>query len=119
MYDLIDRPVRELPAFEAAVLARTRRWVHALTVAGAVIEPEDDAFGMAMRALDSGSQDMLVIERPCHDMVSETEAVLLGLWRLVRADRIGMADAVAAELTDAHAGRAMVAAMARAIPAIG
>ncbi|WP_374296325.1 hypothetical protein [Sphingomonas sp.] len=119
MYDLIDRPVRELPAFEAAVLARTRRWVHALTMAGIVADPEDDAFGMAMRALDRGSQDLLVIERPCHDVVGETEAVLLGLWRLVRADRIGKADAVASGLTDADAGRAMVAAMARAVRAIG
>ena len=115
MYDLIDRPVDELPAFERRVLDRTRRWVHALTLAGA--EPAGaaaDPFDTAMRALDRGSADTLVIGRPCHSTVNETEAVLLGLWRLVAADRLGAARAAAAGLVDDRAAAAMIGAMVRA-----
>ena len=121
MYDLLDRPVAELPAFEGRVLDRTRRWVHALTLAGQAPRPlaDEDAFDAAMRALDAGSTGTLVFQRPCHLTVEETEAVLLGLWRLVRADRIAAARAAAAGLVDAGAARPLVAAMVRAVSTLG
>ena len=126
MYDLIDRPVADLPRFEHVVLDETRRWVHALTLAGATpMVPAGFAdhggpavartFDSLMRDLDQGSTDTLVFERPCHSTVSETEAVVLGLWRLVRADRIAAARAAATGLVDdASAGR-IVAAMVRVV----
>lgn len=122
MYDLLDRPVADLPAFEGGVLTATRRWVHALTLAGqapAPVEASDEAFDAVMRALDAGSTGTLVFQRPCHSTVEETEAVLLGLWRLVRADRIAAARAAAGGLVDAEGARAMVAAMVRAVAARG
>ena len=116
MYDLLDRPVAELPAFEGRVLQRMRRWVHALTIAGQAPSPsaQDEAFDAAMRALDAGSTDTLVFQRPCHSTVEETEAVVLGLWRLVRADRIAAARDAASGLVDTDAARPLVAAMVRA-----
>lgn len=120
MYDLLDRPVADLPAFERRVLDRMRRWVHALTLAGHAPAPavEEQAFDGAMRALDAGSTETLVFQRPCHSTVEETEAVVIGLWRLVRADRIGAARQAAAGLVDAAAARALIAAMVRATPAL-
>lgn len=117
MYDLIDRPVADLPRFERGVLDRMRRWVHALTVAGTAPGGDvgDEPFDAAMRALDRGSTETLVFQRPCHSTVEETEAVMLGLWRLVRADRIGAARAGAAALVDADAARSLVAGMTRAV----
>lgn len=119
MYDLLDRPVAELPAFEGRVLARTRRWVHALTLAGTApavtAAVDEEAFDAAMRALDRGSLETLVFQRPCHSTVEETEAVVLGVWRLVHADRIAAARATAAALVDADSARVMVAAMVRSV----
>jgi hypothetical protein len=112
MYDLLDRPVADLPAFEREVLGGMRRWVHALTLAGApptaVAEP---AFGLAMQALNDGSASELVIQRPCFPTVEETEAVLLGLWRLVRAGRLSAARLAAAQLVDVAHARTMISAM--------
>ncbi len=117
MYDLIDRPVAELPAFEGRMLDGMRRWVHALTLAGSAPTPapEHEAFDDAMRALDRGSSDTLVFQRPCHSTVEETEAVVLGIWRLVRADRIAAARNAGAALVDPVEARAMVSAMVRAV----
>lgn len=117
MYDLLDRPVADLPAFERGLLDRTRRWVHALTLAGAAPVPlaDEEPFDAAMRALDRGSTDTLVFQRPCHSTVEETEAVLLGVWRLVRADRIAAARAAAAALIDPAQAGALVTAMVRAV----
>ncbi len=126
MYDLIDRPVADLPVFERFMLGATRAWVHALTLAGA---PEAAtaggfadhggagaaaAFDHAMRLLDRGSVDTLVFQRPCHSTVEETEAVVIGLWRLVRDDRIAIAHAAAGSLVGAEA-RPLVAAMVRMV----
>lgn len=117
MYDLIDRPVADLPAFEGRVLDATRRWVHALTLAGAapVASETGTPFDDLMRALDRGSRDTLVFQRPCHSTVEEIEAVILGLWRLVRADRIGAARNAAAALVAPDAARELVAGMMRAL----
>ena len=116
MYDLLDRPTFDLPAFERDTLDATRRWVHALTLAGrAAAGPATPTpFDRVMETLDRGSSDTLVIERPCHPTVEETEAVILGLWRLARAGRPNAAREAAASLVGpAHAG-ALVAAMADA-----
>lgn len=120
MYDLLDRPVAALPAFEARVLDRTRRWVHALTVAGhaPAASAQEEAFDAVMRVLDAGSTESLVFQRPCHATVEETEAVVLGLWRLVRADRIAAARSAAGGLVDDDAARPLVAGMMRAVAAI-
>lgn len=117
MYDLLDRPVADLPAFERGLLDRTRRWVHALTLAGSApaAMAAEEPFDAAMRALDRGSTDTLVFQRPCHSTVEETEAVLLGLWRLVRADRIAAARHAAAALIDPIEAGALVAAMVRTV----
>ncbi|MBB4616426.1 hypothetical protein [Sphingomonas abaci] len=126
MYDLIDRPVADLPRFEQVVLAETRRWVHALTLAGSAPAtpsgfadhggaPAARSFDALMRDFDQGSTDTLVFERPCHSTVSETEAVVLGLWRLVRADRIATARAAAAGLVDEASARRIIAAMVRVV----
>ena len=119
MYDLLDRPVVGLPAFERRTLTAMRRWVHALTLAGSAPArgDPDEAFDAAMRALDAGSTETLVFQRPCHATVEETEAVVLGLWRLVRVDRIAAARDAAAALVDASGARATVAAMMRAVAA--
>ncbi len=113
MYDLIDRPIATLPAFERGLLERMRRWVHALTLAGAApaAATGDDAFDAAMRALDTGSVETLVFQRPCHAVVDETEAVVLGMWRLVRADRLAAASTAAAALVNPAAARTLVSAM--------
>lgn len=118
MYDLLDRPVADLPAFERGLLDRTRRWVHALTLAGTAPAPacaDEEPFDAAMRALDRGSTDTLVFQRPCHSTVEETEAVLLGLWRLVRADRVAAARHAAAALIDPTEAGPLVAAMVRSV----
>jgi hypothetical protein len=117
MYDLLDRPVADLPAFERGLLDRTRRWVHALTLAGAApTAPQgEEAFDAVMRALDAGSSETLVFQRPCHATVEETEAVVIGLWRLVRADRLVAAQSAAGAMLDAANARAMIAAMVRTI----
>ena len=115
MYDLLDRPVADLPAPERETLGRIRRWVHALTLAGvAPTCDEDDGLHRAMRALDEGSSDLLVIQRPCHSTVEETEAVLLGLWRLVRADRLVDARAVALGLVAGDHVAPLLAGLTRA-----
>lgn len=118
MYDLLDRPVADLPAFERELLDRTRRWVHALTLAGTAPSPTcaaEEPFDAAMRALDRGSTETLVFQRPCHSTVEETEAVWLSLWRLVRADRIAAARGAAAGLIAPAEASALVAAMVRSV----
>ncbi|WP_375404464.1 hypothetical protein [uncultured Sphingomonas sp.] len=126
MYDLIDRPVSDLPTPDRALLRATRAWVHQLTMAGAgtpaavdMLGGGSEAFDAAMRALDEGSTGTLVFERPCQARVSETEAVWLGIWRLVRADRLGPARAALAGMADADAARAVMSAMVRASLAMG
>lgn len=121
MYDLIDRPVAALPATDRRLLDATRAWVHQLTMAGAgtpaaaeKLGRGSDAFDAAMRALDEGTSETLVFERPCHSTVSETEAMWLAVWRLVRADRLGHARAALGALADAPAVATVLAAMVRA-----
>lgn len=119
MYDLLDRPVADLPAPDYRLLAATRGWVHQLTMAGTAsaaaagsMGAASDAFDAAMRALDEGSSDTLVFERPCHASVNEIEAVLLGIWRLVRADRVGRArDALNGLVAEASASVVLAAMM--------
>lgn len=119
MYDLIDRPVTDLQAADRRMLDATRAWVHQLTMAGAgspaaaaKLGGGSDAFDAAMRALDEGSTDTLVFERPCHATVSETEAMWLAIWRLVRADRVSRArDALIAFVGPASAGQVVSAMM--------
>lgn len=117
MYDLIDRAVADLPAFEGRVLDAMRRWVHALTLAGGApaLATAGEPFDGAMRALDRGSRDTLVFQRPCHSTVDETEAVVLGMWRLVRADRIGTARVAAEALVEPNAARELVTGMMSAL----
>ena len=113
MYDLLDRPICELPAVERGILDATRRWVHAATLAGdAFVQDRRDAFGKVMRALHDGSMESLLIQRPCYDTVEETEAVILSIWRMVRAGRMASASSAAELLVDRVHGRAMIAAMA-------
>lgn len=117
MYDLLDRPVADLPVLERGLLDRTRAWVHMLTLAGTApppVKPADEPFDAAMRTLDRGSIDTLVFQRPCHATVEETEAVWLSLWRLVRADRIAAARSAVTGLVSAESADALVAAMTRA-----
>ncbi len=130
MYDLIDRPVADLPPFERFLLGATRAWVHALTLAGAPDAATAGgfadhggadaaaAFDGAMRLLDRDSTETLVFQRPCHATVEETEAVVIALWRLVRADRIAPARQTAAALVGDAAG-GLVAAMVRAAGRLG
>ncbi len=130
MYDLIDRPVADLPPFERFLLDATRAWVHALTLAGS---PDTmtaggfaehggadaaAAFDTAMRVLDRASTDTLVFQRPCHSTVEETEAVVIALWRLIRDDRIAPARGAAAALVGDEAGT-LVSAMVRAAVRLG
>lgn len=124
MYDLIDRAVADLPNFERVLLDETRRWVHALTLAGAGAatpmgfardERAAVAFDTLMRALDRGSSETLVFQRPCHSTVAETEAVMLGIWRLVRADRIVAARQAIAALVDPAEARDIVGGMMRVV----
>jgi hypothetical protein len=130
MYDLIDRPVADLPPFERFLLGATRAWVHALTLAGAPDAATAGgfadhggadaaaAFDHAMRLLDRDSTETLVFQRPCHATVEETEAVVIAMWRLVRDDRIAPARAAAAALVGDAAG-GLVAAMVRAAGRLG
>lgn len=120
MYDLLDRPVADLPAADRLLLDATRAWVHALTLAGepaAAVAPRfgdgGSAFDAAMRVLDAESIGTLTFQRPCHSTVEETEAVVLGLWRQVLADRLPTALATARLLVGAGAA-SLVAAMQRA-----
>lgn len=121
MYDLIDRPVADLPAADHRLLSATRAWVHQLTIAGAGspaaaagLGGGSDAFDAAMRALDQGSSKTLVFERPCHTIVSETEALWLAVWRLVVADRVGHARGALHALADASAVPSVLKAVVRA-----
>ena len=114
MYDYLDRPVADLPETERALLRAMRGWVHALTLAGhAAPADSDDAFDAAMRVLDRDSTETLEFQRPCHATVEETEAVVLGLWSLVAADRLPAALATAALLVRPEAAGAFVAAIQR------
>ena len=115
MYDYLDRPVSELPTAERALLRAMRAWVHALTLAGAPSPVEgDDSFDAAMRLLDRDSTGTLEFQRPCHVIVEETEAVVLGLWQLVVADRLPAALATARLLVRPEAAAGFVAAIQRA-----
>jgi hypothetical protein len=99
VYDIIDQPVRNLPAFERRTLMRLRRWVHAVSQSlNASRATSDDPFGRAMRLLDEGSSDDLLILRPCHDTVGESEAILVALWRLTRTGSDALARELAAQL---------------------
>lgn len=122
MYDLLDRPVDTLAAADRHLLGAMRAWVHALTLAGepaAAVAPRfadgGTTFDSAMRILERESLDALVFQRPCHSTVEETEAVVLGLWRLVDADRFGPAMG-AARLLVGDAAAAFIGAMRRALP---
>lgn len=121
MYDLIDRPIVDLPAADRRLLGATRAWVHQLTMAGAGspaaaagLGDGSDAFDAAMRALDQGSSKTLVFERPCHSTVSETEALWLAVWRLVLADRVTHARGALHALADADAVPAVLRTVMRA-----
>ena len=130
MYDLIDRPIADLPPFERFLLGATRAWVHALTLAGAPDAATAGgfadhggadaatAFDATMRLLDRESTETLVFQRPCHATVEETEAVVIALWRLVRDDRIAPARSAATALVGDAAG-GLVAAMVRAAGRLG
>lgn len=120
MYDLIDRPVSDLPPIDRRLLAATRAWVHQLTLAGAgtptaaeALGGVSDAFDAAMRAMDEGSTETIVFERPCHSTVSETEALWLAIWRLVRADRVAHAKAALLGFVNAVAAGKVLAPMMR------
>ena len=110
MYDLLDRPVTMLHPFEGRILDATRRWVHALVMRGTAADTGRDPFSRVMDMLDRGSRDDLAISRPCAPLVAEAEAVLLGLWRLVRDGRLDGARATAALIVGGGAD-ALVAAM--------
>ena len=121
MYDLLDRPVDTLATADRHLLDAMRAWVHALTLAAqpaAAVAPRftdgGTAFDAAMRVLERDSTGTLVFQRPCHSTVEETEAVVLGLWRLVRGDRLAPALATARLLVGDAAG-AFVGAMQRAL----
>lgn len=120
MYDLLDRPVTTLSDKDRTTLDAMRAWVHALTLAGepatavaARFADGGSAFDAAMRLLDSGSTETITFQRPCHSTVEEDEAVVLGLWRLVAADRLPAALA-AAGLLVGDAAPEFVAAIQRA-----
>ena len=116
MYDLIDRPIADLPAFERAVVQSTRRWVHAFSIAGTgAVEGTHSALNAAMHALDRGSADDIVIPRPCFATVEETEAVIVGLWRLVRDGRSDAAYALAGSLVDDDHVDALLGGIAQVI----
>lgn len=124
MYALIDRPIASLDVQTRSLLDAMRAWVHALTLAGdpglatarGFTAPGHAAFDRAMRALDAGSTDTLTFQRPCHPVVEEDEAVVLGIWALVRADRIAQAGAAARALIAPDAAAVMVRAMAGVAP---
>ncbi|GAN53325.1 hypothetical protein [Tanticharoenia sakaeratensis] len=118
MYDLIDRPVRDLPPFERTVLLATRRWTHALSLAGsAPLHIGGSAFSDVMTRLHDASRMTLVIRAPCHDAVDDAEAIIVNLWRLVRDGHTMQARRIAADLIgDASDG--MLRAIRRAIPAL-
>ena len=116
MYDLIDRPIAELPAFERGIVDSTRRWVHAFSLAGSgAIEGAHSALSDAMYALDRGSAEDIVIPRPCFATVEEIEAVIVGLWRLVRDGRSDAAYALAGSLVDDDHVDALLGGIARVI----
>lgn len=121
MYDLIDRPIVDLPAADRRLLDATRAWVHQLTMIGAGspaaaagLGDGSDAFDAAMRALDGGSSKTLVFERPCHSVVSETEALWLAIWRLVLADRVSHARGALHALADTAAVPSVLRMIVRA-----
>jgi len=99
-----------LHPFEGRILDATRRWVHALVMRGTATDTGRDPFSSVMDMLDRGSRDDLAISRPCAPLVAEAEAVLLGLWRLVRDGRLDGARATAALIVGGGAD-ALVAAM--------
>ena len=116
MYDLVDRPVADLPTWERGLLGATRRWTHALSIAGMeAASGADDAFDDVMGTLDRGSSTDLIIQRPCFATVEETEAVILSLWRLVRDRRDVVAGDLSRLLVDHGHADLLVDAMRRAL----
>ncbi|MEH3121609.1 MAG: hypothetical protein PGN16_06445 [Sphingomonas phyllosphaerae] len=116
MYDLIDHPVKDLPAFEHRTLMRLRRWVHAFSHSMAPTAAfSDDPFGKAMRLIDEGSSGDLLILRPCHDTVGESEAILVALWRLTRSGSDASARALAGGLVDATRTDRLVSAISASL----
>lgn len=121
MYDFLDRSVADLSSADRKLLDATRAWVHQLTMAGVGTPAAagkmgrgSDAFDAAMRALDKGSSETIVFQRPCHPRVSETEAVWLGIWRLVRADRVAAATAALGGFVDTGSADRVAGAMVKA-----
>jgi hypothetical protein len=99
MYAYIDRPVAELERFEADVLHATRKWVHAVSHVpslGKVTHGRATSFELVMEVLHRESTGSLVINRPCHTLIGEFEAVLLGLWHQIRNGLSAQARATAA-----------------------
>lgn len=123
VYDLLDRPIADLPEPDSMLLAAMRGWVHALTLhgdpaaaAGRVLADPDaaTAFDRAMRTLDRGSADQLVFQRPCHSHVGDAEAVMLAIWRQLDHGEHAVACATLRLLIDAQAAGVAAAAMAQA-----
>lgn len=119
MYAFLDRNIDDLAGADRHLLDAMRAWVHALTLAvepAAAVAPRfadgGSRFDAAMRVLERGSTGTITFQRPCHSTVEEDEAVVLGLWALVRGDRLGAALATAGALVD-DAG-ALVSAIQRA-----
>lgn len=116
MYAYIDRPVAELPLFEAGILHATRKWVHAVSHLPALHETtpdRDTPFDLAMQVLHRESTSSLIINRPCHTLIGEFEAVLLGLWRQVRNGLFYQARATAALIIPPVRVDALIQAMQR------
>lgn len=116
MYAYIDRPVAELELFEAGILHATRKWVHAVSHFPALNEITFDRatpFEQAMQVLHQESTGSLVINRPCHTLIGEFEAVLLGLWQQVRNGLSAQARATAALIIPPARVDALIHAMQR------
>lgn len=65
--------------------------------------------------LDEGSSDDLLILRPCHETVGESEAILVALWRLTRVGSDALARELAARLVGAVRTERLVLAISASL----
>lgn len=126
MYAYLDQPVDALTAADRLMLDGLRTWAlarslgrdtlgavaaraPALNMTGAA-ESLDDA----MTLLDDAGTGPLELQRPCHDVVEEDEAVLLAITDLARAGDLPAAAGALSHIAAAEAAKPIALLLADA-----
>lgn len=100
MYSFLDQPIAALPVADRLLMDGLRNWALARALgrdtlaAIAARAPDTDAAALldeAMGLIDDSGTAPLMLQRPCHNVVEEDEAVLLGIVRLAGSGEMARA----------------------------